>query len=116
MALGPVLRYELITTSRRPRYYWMRLIYGLILLFILFQNQINPPDATYLGYPNYQNTQSQMRYMAESGFATIGGVQAVALLFLTPAMVAGVIADEARRKTLYDLFSSGLSSWSIVFG
>ena len=66
--------------------------------------------------PSYNDTQTTLRYLAESVFATIGGAQAMALLFLTPAMVAGVISDEARRKTLYDLFSSGLSSWSIVFG
>lgn len=117
MALGPVLRYELITTSRRPRYYWARLIYGCILLYILFQHANRPPTPYYMNQdPSYNDTQTSLRYLAESVFATIGGAQAMALLFLTPAMVAGVIADEARRKTLYDLFSSGLSSWSIVFG
>src|SRR5262249_38989515 len=33
--LGPVLRYELITTSRRGRYYLARVLYGLFLLFSL---------------------------------------------------------------------------------
>ena len=31
-SLGPVVRYELITTSRRRRYYFLRVVYGLFLL------------------------------------------------------------------------------------
>ena len=33
--LGPVLRYELITTARRGRYYLLRAVYGLFLLWSL---------------------------------------------------------------------------------
>ena len=31
-SLGPVMRYELITTSRRRRYYVLKVVYGLVLL------------------------------------------------------------------------------------
>ena len=34
--LGPVVRYELITTARRGRFYIARVVYGLCLLFLLF--------------------------------------------------------------------------------
>jgi len=35
LGLGPVLRYELITTARRGRYYLVRVVYGLSLLVLL---------------------------------------------------------------------------------
>ena len=114
MALGPVLRYELLTTSRRPRYFWMRVLYGLLLLFFLYQQE----QSYQISLMSYQisQTQTSLRFLAESIFAAVAGTQLTALMFFTPAMVAGVIADEAKRKTLYDLLSSGLSSTSIVLG
>ena len=114
MALGPVLRYELITTSRRRRYYWARALYGLLLLIFLYQQQ--QIHENYAIAYRRTETQTNMRFLAESIFASIAGTQLVALMFFTPALVAGVIADEARRKTLHDLLGSGLSSTSIVLG
>ena len=35
LGLGPVLRYELITTARRGRYYLARVLYGFFLLALL---------------------------------------------------------------------------------
>lgn len=114
MMLGPVLRYELLTTSRRPRYFWARLLYGLMLLLFLYQQNLSYEMA--LSSYGLNQTQTNLRFLAESVFASIAGTQLMALMFFTPAMVAGVIADEARRKTLHDLLASGLSSTSIVLG
>ena len=46
-SLGPVMRYELITTSRRRRYYFIRVIYGLLLLgqlWMLFRSVGSQPS------------------------------------------------------------------------
>ena len=114
MALGPVLRYELLTTSRRPRNYWTRLLYGCLLLIFLYQQNLS--YEMNLNVYGLSQTQTSLRFLAEQVFASIAGTQLMALMFFTPAMVAGVIADEARRKTLHDLLASGLSSTSIVLG
>src|SRR5437899_3058330 len=38
MLPGPVFNMELVTTARRARYYVIRFAYGLILLFLVWQN------------------------------------------------------------------------------
>ena len=43
-------------------------------------------------------------------------VQGIAVLLLTPTLVAGVIADERQRKTLHYLLASRLSSGEIILG
>ena len=41
MLPGPVFNVELLTTARRPKYYAIRVIYGLALLVIVWQNYAN---------------------------------------------------------------------------
>jgi hypothetical protein len=109
--LGPVVRYELITTARRGRYYLARVVYGSGLLFLLWSHSgrfeaIHPGGAT----------PEEVRSFAESTFIQFAGAQGLALLCLIPALVAGVIADEHQRKTLHYLLASQLSSAEIVLG
>jgi len=110
-SLGPVVRYELITTARRGRFYLVRVVYGLLLLFqlwFLFQTwEMNHPGG---------GTMPQIHEFAEDAFIQFAGAQGLALLCLIPALVAGVIADEHQRKTLHYLLASRLSSAEIVLG
>ncbi len=57
-----------------------------------------------------------MPWFAFSAFCAITIGQEILVLLLTPALVAGVIADEKRRKTLHYLMASQLSSGEIVLG
>jgi ABC-type transport system involved in multi-copper enzyme maturation permease subunit len=109
--LGPVLRYELITTARRGRFYIARVVYGLSLLLLLW-NQFREFDA---GHPA-GGTIEQVQTFAEATFIQFAWAQGVAILCLIPALVAGVIADEHQRKTLHYLLASRLSSAEIVLG
>jgi ABC-type transport system involved in multi-copper enzyme maturation permease subunit len=109
--LGPVLRYDLITTSRRGRYFLARLVYGLVLLFLL-----STSFARWEAMFPQGGTIEQVRAFAESTFIEFGQAQGLALLCLVPALVAGVIADEHQRKTLHYLLASRLSSAEIVLG
>jgi ABC-type transport system involved in multi-copper enzyme maturation permease subunit len=111
LSLGPVVRYELITTARRGRFYLARLVYGLALLvqlWILFADWER----------NHQGggTITEIQDFAQDAFIRFAGVQGLALLCVTPALVAGVIADEHHRKTLHYLLASRLSSAEIVLG
>ena len=104
-SLGPVMRYELITTSRRRRYYFLRVIYGLMLLYQLaalfrvweFRHQTG-------------GTLQQINEFAEDAFIRFAGIQGLGLLILIPALVAGIISDEYQRKTLHYLLASRLST------
>jgi ABC-type transport system involved in multi-copper enzyme maturation permease subunit len=106
-----VMRVELITTARRRRYFFLRLGYGLILLAFFS-----------LSYTNWESrfpegaTPEAVRHFAEDAFIRFGSLQSWMVLFLVPALVAGVIADEHQRKTLHDLLASRLNSAEIVFG
>jgi len=37
--IGQVLRYEMITTARQRRYYLARVVYGVVLLYVLWDQQ-----------------------------------------------------------------------------
>ena len=110
-SLGPVMRYELITTSRRRRYYFLRAIYGLLLLAqlsLLFR--VWEFHASGGGHARADPE------FAEDAFIQFAGTQGLCLLLLIPALVAGIISDEYQRKTLHYLLASRLSSAEIVLG
>jgi ABC-type transport system involved in multi-copper enzyme maturation permease subunit len=109
--LGPVLRYELITTGRRGRYYLARAVYGTVLLFLLWGQF----EGWELNHPMGGSVQ-ELHSFAESTFIVFARAQLATLLCLLPALVAGVIADEHQRKTLHYLLASRLSSAEIVLG
>ena len=112
MTLGPVLRFELITTARRGRYYLARFVYGLFLLYTVW---VSFTSRSYYLRGN-RMTPHEMAGFAQGMFSSLAYLQWIAVLVVVPAMTAGVIADAYRRKTLRDLLSSGLSAKGIVFG
>lgn len=115
MLPGPVFNVELVTTARRRRYFAIRVVYGLILLWIIWQG--------YRSLAGWQDAASDREYsnnqlaaFARGTFRSFTILQLVAVLALTPALVAGVIADENRRKTLHYLLASRLTGAEIVLG
>jgi ABC-type transport system involved in multi-copper enzyme maturation permease subunit len=110
MLPGPVFRFELITTARRPRYFVARALYGLFLLFVLYQEYVS------WGSQRFAVTFETMSRFAQSTFMAFAWAQGFALIALIPALLAGVIADEHQRKTLHYLLASRLTSREIVLG
>ena len=120
-SLGPVMRYELITTSRRRRYYVLRVVYGLILLsqlWGLFRKWEVEHGPGGRAVPSWYVPKplEEVQAFAEDAFIQFAGVQGLALLILIPALVAGIIPDEFQRKTLHYLLASRLTSAEIVLG
>jgi ABC-type transport system involved in multi-copper enzyme maturation permease subunit len=116
MLPGPVFNAELMTTARRARYYAIRFAYGMILLFFVVQ-AAPPTDRGLEGL--WEGGEISIADMAATGmriFLAFAIFQGVAVLVLTPAIVAGVVADEKRRKTLHYLMASRLSSAEIILG
>jgi ABC-type transport system involved in multi-copper enzyme maturation permease subunit len=115
MLPGPVFNIELITTARRARYYVIRFTYGMLLLFFLWQN--NPELYSRSSRPVGRGMSIQeMAAFGRAIFNTFLTVQGAAVLFLTPSLVAGVIADEKQRRTLHYLLASRLTSGEIILG
>ncbi len=114
MPLGPVFNAELLTTSRRPRYYVVRFVYGLIILLQIYLSYQS--NAQRLGDGSGQLRIRDMADFGENIFSTFAILQAVVVVLLTPALVGGAIADEKQRKTLHYLLTSELTSAEIVVG
>lgn len=115
MLPGPVFHFELQTMARRPRTYVTRFFYGSILLWLVARN-----EPIFFGNPAAAaNGEISLRESGEIGAAIFRSflvAQSVVVLAMTPALFAGLIADERQRKTLHDLLASRLTSGEIVLG
>ncbi len=111
MLPGPVFTFEIMTSSRRPRFYAARAVYAAMLLLILWM--------IYSLWSSSFGTDVPSRMIRWFGLSTLGGIvvgQGLLVLLLTPALVSGAIADEKRRKTLHYLLASRLTGPEIVLG
>jgi hypothetical protein len=114
MLPGPVFNVELLTSARRVRYYVVRVLYGTLLLLLLYQNY---QALNRWGRRGGETLSSnELTGFAMETFSTFAVAQSIAVLALTPALVAGVIAVEKQRKTLHYLLASRLTSAEIVLG
>ena len=102
---GPVFERELAATARSGRAFALRSIYGLALLAVAI--------AT---YRNLDPGPMQVTRLAGDLFRNLVQAQAVAVILLTPALVAGAIAGEAQRGTLQDLLTTDLTAAEVVLG
>jgi ABC-type transport system involved in multi-copper enzyme maturation permease subunit len=111
---GPLFWVELVSTARRRRYFWLRVAYTAIGLFLLW--------SFYEGTTGYRSfagggTSIQQAARAAAGFFTAySWFQLIALLLVAPAMAVGTIATERERRTIEYLFASDLTNTEIVVG
>lgn len=112
---GPVLFYELVRLARQRRNFWMRTAYavGLAVLFtftyLVWTDEYDPGAGRPIPL-------RALAKLAESFFDTYMVIQFLAVGILTPAYVAGAIAEEKERKTLEFLLATDLRDREIVFG
>ena len=111
MLPGPVFNFELMATARRGRFFLVRSFYATVLLVILWA-----VHSAWTAETGGELMSSQVKWFAFSAFCGIAVGQEILTLALTPALVAGVIADEKQRKTLHYLLASRLTSPEIVLG
>jgi hypothetical protein len=111
MLPGPVFNFELMATARRGRFFLVRSFYATVLLAILWA-----VHSAWTSETGGELTSSQVKWFALSAFCGIAVGQEILTLALTPALVAGVIADEKQRKTLHYLLASQLTGPEIVLG
>jgi ABC-type transport system involved in multi-copper enzyme maturation permease subunit len=112
MLLGPVFRAELLRTARKRHYYIQRVVYGIVLLMIVWLNYEH-----LLVMARVRGGKPLIADFAEfalNTFAWFMGIQLAQILILVPTLFGGVIADEKQRKTMHYLMASRLSSGEIV--
>ena len=116
MLPGPVFFHELRTVARRRRSYALRTALGLFLLYLVIQSTsrwepyASPSDA------NQEYTSGELAEIGMKLFGDVVCLQAIVILLLTPAFVAGTIAEDRQRKVLSYLLASPLSGAEIVLG
>lgn len=109
---SPVLYVEMLTVGRRRRYFLLRVGYAMLLL-----------TAAWICYAstfyNYNSGGSPLKDQAEFAYAffiAFTWIQLLAVVMMTPAMLAGTIASEHERRTIDYLLTTPLNDWEIALG
>ncbi len=115
---GPVFVYELVRVGRRRITYLLRGLYVLGLCTMLGLLYLQWLDR--VGYWDSYGPQvippGRIAAFATEYFYYFVFVQYAVVCLLTPAYVAGTVADEKERKTLEFLLATDLRNREIVFG
>lgn len=116
MLLGPIFQVELVAAARQGRQYLVRVIYALIILFVLWVSYSSMSQWQSLGAGGGNPSISDIAQMATTFFVAFSWVQLLGILAIAPAMAVGTIASERERRTIEYLFATDLSNFEIVVG
>lgn len=117
--LGPLFFYDLVRTSRHGRHIFLRCVYALVLLFVLFSIYTNRFAGRARPFDLFSTVSlraSELPEFAASFFSGFLIAQMAAVFLLTPAYTAGAIADERERRTFDFLLTTHLTDREIVLG
>jgi ABC-type transport system involved in multi-copper enzyme maturation permease subunit len=120
MLFGPITTLEMITAARRARYFIVRVLYAGVLLALLWTNYMETLGSKYRvrggQYVETDGTATigEVASFSRAFFGTFAWAQIGAVLLLTPAMMAGSIAQERERRTIEYMFASMLTNGEIV--
>ncbi len=120
-AIAPVLRFDAVRTARRGRFALFRVLYTSLLLVVLFAVYTSWFGLDFAAGLASISEDRQIPINAQARFAaaffhTFLAVQLGVMLLLTPAFLAGAIAEEREKGTLNDLLVTGLSPAAIIVG
>lgn len=116
MLLGPIFQVELVSTSRRGRYFALRVLYGLLILLVLYTCYVNTRMMR-TAFTANNSGNMPIRAASELAGAFFYGfswLQLLAIIAIGPAMAVGTIASERERRTIEYLFTTDLSNLEIV--
>jgi ABC-type Na+ efflux pump permease subunit len=112
---GPVLFYEGLRASRRARFFLLRWLYAVgLLLLLLWVHSLWSLEMRYSAAA--EQPYKQQAKLAQEFFYAFAAVQFAVVVLLTPAYVAGGIAEEKEKRTLEFLLATDLRGREIVFG
>ncbi|HCK42643.1 MAG: hypothetical protein CMJ72_04675 [Planctomycetaceae bacterium] len=114
MLLGPIFGVELVSVGRRRRYFLIRVVYALLILFVLWTTY----QSIYVLSSDVQQRLSirQAALLANSFFYSFSWLQLLAILVVGPTMAVGTIATERERRTIEYLFTTDLANHEIILG
>jgi ABC-type transport system involved in multi-copper enzyme maturation permease subunit len=117
---GPILFYDLLSSSRRGRHILFRLLYAVVLLtllLLLYQEEVGRRKIKLWEDWRVPHTQrAEVLRFNEAFFQRFMFVQFAVILLLTPGVSGGAIAEEKERRTLEFLLTTDIRSHEIVLG
>lgn len=117
---GPLVGFELARLGRRRLVFVLRFTLGLALLLALgslylqTKRQMEGSDRRYWGSVGQSLSPAELAEVTEKFTFTVLGSEFLLVLLLTPALVAGSIAQEKERRTLEFLLATDLDRGEIV--
>jgi ABC-type transport system involved in multi-copper enzyme maturation permease subunit len=110
--IGPLLGMELLVGNRRGKLALLRYAYGgwLVVQFVVLYSD------SVLGQGVRPGQGRQVGQFINDYLDILVGQHFFLMVLVTPAFVAGAIADEKARGTLQFLLTAQLSDWEIVAG
>jgi ABC-type transport system involved in multi-copper enzyme maturation permease subunit len=115
---GPIFFHDLVGTARRGRYVIVRCVYVVLLtamLFAVYAEWFGQGGALGL-FATDRINRNQVSAFNDSFFQAFMAVQYLIVVFITPGITAGAVAEEKERKTLEHLLATDLHDHEIVFG
>jgi ABC-type transport system involved in multi-copper enzyme maturation permease subunit len=104
---GPVLYYDMIRQARRSRFIILRMLYAFLLVGLL--------ACIFVSDSHYRRMDAnRAAEIADTFFNVFMVVQFLTVVLLTPAYVAGAIAEEKERRTLEFMLATDLLNREIV--
>lgn len=113
---GPVFVYEIVRLGRRRSTTFWRLLYVLGVMAVLALMYFSWLEEVRYSSRGGTINPVKLAEFATEFFYVFQGLQYLFVVVLTPAYVAGCIADEKERKTLEFLLATDLTGHEIVFG
>jgi ABC-type transport system involved in multi-copper enzyme maturation permease subunit len=115
---GPIFFHDLVGTARRGRYVIVRCVYVALptaMLFAVYAQWFGQGGALGL-FATDRINRNQVSAFNDSFFQAFMAVQYLIVVFITPGVTAGAVAEEKERKTLEHLLATDLHDHEIVFG
>ncbi|MBL8823863.1 MAG: ABC transporter permease subunit [Planctomycetia bacterium] len=110
---GPIFAKEMVEMSRRWRYYQNRILFGAVVLLVLW---LVYEESQWMVRIQGKTTVATLARMAEHFFLGYLWVQYLAVYIFVPFFLTGVISGEREQKTLDLLFTTQLTNREIIFG
>ena len=110
---GPILPYDLITSSRRVRWYVLRFCLAGLMLFVLWKAAERFDDMVEWNGGSREKAKAEF---AENFYVAFASIHLTAALLLATAFLGGSIADERRRRILEFMFATDLTNREIILG
>jgi ABC-type transport system involved in multi-copper enzyme maturation permease subunit len=117
--VGPLFFYDLVRLARSGRTTLIRCVYALALLVGVSAVYYHRFPQELFGAYSGRAPKASLSDLARFGWLVVTTalvIQAAAVLVLTPAYVAGAIAEDKERRTLDLLFTTHLRDREIVLG